>query len=60
MCVALLIGWAFVGGGLVWLGLMEPIDSVISVPLLTIMGSVHLIAQGVAYYDAIQLSKNAE
>ena len=50
----LLLGYILIGGVLVAIGLMQPLDNVFNVPLLALMGCVHLTAQIIAYRIAIK------
>ena len=43
-----------VGGLLVWSGLMEPVDQLITTPVLVGMGLIHLVGQGAAYMIALK------
>lgn len=55
-CTILFLGYGLIGGLLVAIGLMQPVDSIICVPLLAVLGGVHLIAQIIAYRYAIKES----
>lgn len=48
-CYALLFVWVFIGGLLVIIGVMEPVNSIFDGPLLLLMGIAHIITQTIAY-----------
>lgn len=52
-CYALLFAWIFIGGLLVIIGVMEPLNSILDGPLLLLMGIAHIITQTKAYRYAI-------
>ena len=52
-CYVLLFAWVLIGGLLVIIGIMEPVNSIFDGPLLLLMGIAHFITQTVAYRYAI-------
>ena len=54
VCMIFFLGWVLIGGLIVTIGLIAPVDSIISVPLLVLMLCVHLTAQIIAYRYAIR------
>jgi hypothetical protein len=54
LCTFLFFAWLVLGGLLVMVGVMRPVENVLSWQLLTLMGCVHIAAQAVAYVVAIR------
>jgi len=53
LCYVALIGWSLILGVLVWVGIAEPVRSLISDPFIFVCVIIHVLCQGYAYKIAI-------
>ena len=56
LCSIIFFAWIFISGFLVFLKIIEPVNNVLSKPILLLMGLIHIIIQAIGYRFAIKES----